>query len=108
MISGRIDKLCISAGRISQIVNLPGRLCRFGISALLRSPRWSLHFEIGNFTRSSCRGFTEGGELLPHNLSRAYVSSSHLSYSHFYVGSMYGHIRLHVARSYTSSAFSSL
>ena len=31
-------------------------------------------------------------------------SSSPSSYSHFYVGSMYDDIRLHVARSYTSSA----
>ena len=32
------------------------------------------------------------------------TSSSPSSYSHFYVGSMYDDIRLHVARSYTSSA----
>ena len=31
-------------------------------------------------------------------------TSSPSSYSHFYVGSMYDDIRLHVARSYTSSA----
>ena len=31
-------------------------------------------------------------------------SASPSSYSHFYVGSMYDDIRLHVARSYTSSA----
>ena len=75
--------------------------CFFGLSEQNVLPNRDIIMKNGTFALGSI----VFSVYLPHFKYDYYSSSSSpSSYPHFYVGSMYDDIRLHVARSYTSSA----
>ena len=91
-------------------------------TAMLSMPR-PTHFNVkllligGHLQRTDTFAWSRGcpfmtGTTVDPRLADCPVRLSHTplsspsSYSHFYVGSMYNDIRFHVARSYTSSAYS--
>ena len=94
----------LADNKFDLVINLPmrdggSRAASSFVTQGYRTRRMAVDYSVPLITDIKCtKMFVEVSLLLPMQ------SSSPSSYSHFYMESMYDNIRLHVARSYTSSA----